>query len=738
MDETLRPDGADDGGTENEMRRGAPSLLGEDDVAMLEYYLADDGARSYFGRGMQFLDDFIESGIKEGRFTEEQAAEDLQIALWYAYIYNNLDQYGAYWSVAERMPASEKNAKGCGAWYYRYACALMYTGQLEKAREYTEKGLVEEPSYPWGWLTAGKLRAHFGDKAGALEAAARGLELVPGDYEFTTLRREIEEGRTLEEMEFHWINPDYDADLQEGLDADAEAKLRQIDCIVLDKEKLDRIKAIFNIETLDRVGPFRRFTYKGRTREIDMVFRMNEAGLSKTDPEWLTELRGKIDGEWAEITDAEGRTYPLAGIALSLDYTTEAYYLADAESGEAFVVRRDKNGGIIAQKNDETPERETEYYTEDETAAITAHIEKYYGKIKTISHDNNPGGVCADICIIPPSIERDYYTLVTCGAGAHVMDLPEELKDSDMSRAELMICLPKDWKISDGGDVWQWPANVLRWIAEIASEPDTWIGWGHTIGGGRAFSRDTELCAAFLAAPQNVKKEAFRAALPGGEKVCFYLVIPIYQEELDYKTAHGADGLSSRLADAGTSFVVDPRRPNTCDGGADEIPPELMDDAEWHLKDLRGKNLPLDEITAYGHMAIYLRWCIERGLMSADFTRKYGNVMKQVLEGEKKDLREFVRGELGGRLLHTLFDETGDAFAWSYYDYSDTDEPFYPKDVDDYAERCFGKERCESGEMQDEEYLFVPFDENYYKALAETISSRFDDWASERRGGAEK
>ena len=713
----------------------AASLLGEDDVAMLEYYLNDDGARSYFWRGLQFLEDFIESGVKEGRFTEEQAREDLQIALWYAYIYNNLDKYGAYWSVAEWMPSSEKNAKGCGAWYYRYACALLYTGQLEKAREYTERGLVEEPSYPWGWLQAGKLRAHFGDKQGALDAVARGLELVPGDYEFTTLRREIEEGRTLEEMEFHWINPNSDAELQEGLDEDAEAKLRQIGCIVLDEEKLNRIKSMLGIEKLEHVGPWCRFTYNGREREIDMVFRMNEAGLSKTNQEWLMNLRDKIDGEWAEITDAEGRTYPLAGIAVSLDYTTEAYYLADAETGEAFIVRRDKNGEIIQREGsgEEAPQREPELYTEGETAAITAHIEKYYGKIKTISHDNNPDGVCADICIIPPSIERDYYTLVTCGAGAHVMDVPEELKGYDIERAELLICLPKDWKISEDGDAWQWPAHVLRWIAKIAAEPETWIGWGHTIGGGRSFAGNTELCAAFLAAPQNVKKEAVRATLPNGEKVCFYLVIPIYQEELDYKIAHSADGLSARLADAGASFVVDPQRPNTCEGGADEVPPELMDDAEWHLKDLRGKNLPLDEITAYGHMAIYLRWAIERGLMSADFTRKYGNVIKQVLEGKTTDLREFVRDELGGKLLHSLFDETGDAFAWHYYDYSDADEPFYPKDVDKHAEDYFGEERCKSGEMQDEEYLFVPFDENYYKAMSETIDRRFSDWTQARQ-----
>ncbi len=730
MENEKRPDGIN----QEENAEHAQSLLSEDDVAMLEYYLADDGARSYFGRGMQFLDDFIESGINEGRFTEEQAKEDLQIALWYAYIYNNLDQYGAYYSVTEWMPASEKNARGCGAWYYRYACALLYTGQLEAAREYAERGVAEEPSYPWGWLQAAKLRAHFGDKAGALDAVARGLELVPGDYEFTTLRCEIEEGRTLEEMEFHWINPDSDAELQEGLDADAEAKLRQIDCIRLDEEKLEKVKAIFSPEDWDTDGPFCHFTYKGKNGDISMLFRMNEAGLSKTNPEWLTELRGKIDGEWAEIADDE-HTYPLVSVAVFLDYATSLFYLADKESGDGFQINRDKNGEIIRREEggEEAPQREPELYTEDETAAITAHIEKYYGKIKTISHDNNPDGVCADICIIPPSIERDYYTLVTCGAGAHVMDVPEELKDSDISRAELMICLPKDWKISDGGDVWQWPAHVLRWIAKIASEPETWIGWGHTIGGGRSFAGNTELCAAFLAAPQNVKKEAFRAALPGGDKVCFYLVIPIYQEELDYKIAHSADGLSSRLADAGASFVIDPQRPNTCEGGADELPPELMDDAEWHLKDLREKNLPVDEITAYGHLAIYLRWAVERGLMSADFTRKYGNVIKEVLEGKTTDLRKFVRDELGGRLLHTLFDETGDAFAWHYYDYSDAEEPFYPKDVDKHAEDYFGKERYESDEFQHEAYLFVPFDENYYKAMSETIDRRFDDWTREQQ-----
>ena len=38
----------------------------------------------------------------------------------------------------------------------------------------------------------------------------------------------------------------------------------------------------------------------------------------------------------------------------------------------------------------------------------------------------------------------------------------------------------------------------------------------------------------------------------------------------------------------------------------------------------------------------------------------------------------------------------------------------YPADVDDNALCFFGPERYHSDEFQDEAYLFIPFDEDYY------------------------
>ncbi len=74
---------------------------------------------------------------------------------------------------------------------------------------------------------------------------AHGLALEPGDYEFRTLKKEIEDGAPLEQMEYHWINPDADQTLQQGLDADADDKQRSISCITVNEAGLERFWNIF-------------------------------------------------------------------------------------------------------------------------------------------------------------------------------------------------------------------------------------------------------------------------------------------------------------------------------------------------------------------------------------------------------------------------------------------------------------------------------------------------------------
>ncbi len=279
------------------------SLLSTEDIEILESF--DEGTAAYFGKMLDWLENFIKSGVEEGRFSEKQAHQDLQIALWYAFACLNLDDYIHYYRAAEWMKDSEKNATGCATWYYRYSVALMYCGRLEEALEYAERGALEEPDYPWIWLHLGKLRAHFGDKSGALDAVKQGLKLEPGDYEFLTLKKEIKAGATLEQMEYHWINPDADQTLQRGLDENADDKQCAIACIRVDEAGLAEFYELFHPErySYEKNSPCCEFQYPVQEHLVELSFRMNEAGLSKMGTDWLRQLKERLDsGEWLTHT----------------------------------------------------------------------------------------------------------------------------------------------------------------------------------------------------------------------------------------------------------------------------------------------------------------------------------------------------------------------------------------------------------------------------------------------------
>ena len=152
-----------------------------------------------------------------------------------------------------------------------------------------------------------------------------------------------------------------------------------------------------------------------------------------------------------------------------------------------------------------------------------------------------------------------------------------------------------------------------------------------------------------------------------------------------------------------------------------------MDDVSYHIESIEEKELPIDPINAYNHMAIYLRWCMEHDLMGGKFLAEHGEVVNQVkADPGNTDLRTFIREELFGCLFSALFNQKGRAFA--HYYYGEIDAPYYPADIDDYALKYFGPSRYHSNEFQQEAYLFIPFDEDYYQAMAEVIEERFTNW----------
>ena len=353
------------------------SLLSAEDIEILESF--DEGTAAYFGKMLDWLENFIKSGVEEGRFSEKQAHRDLQIALWYAFASNNLDDYIHYYRTVEWMKDSEENAVGCATWYYRYSVALMYCGRLEEALNYAEKGAQEEPDYPWVWLQVGKLRAHFGNKAGALDAVKQGLKLEPGDHEFLTLQKEIKAGAALEQMEYHWIDPGADQMLQQGLDEDVDDKQRALACIRVDEAGLAVFYELFRPEKYgyEKNSPCCEFQYPVKEHLVELSFRMNEAGLSKMGTDWLLQLKERLDsGKWLTHTPEGEPEGILTGVFVDQLRRIGLVYQQPGED-QYFQIFLNPDGTKADAFWSSRKNSEPEVYSEDEPLDLAEAMMKY-------------------------------------------------------------------------------------------------------------------------------------------------------------------------------------------------------------------------------------------------------------------------------------------------------------------------------------------------------------------------
>lgn len=272
-------------------------LLTDNDRNALE--ACDENGVTNVGRIFALLDNFVEEGVQQGRFSREDADADLEIALWRSFALLQCDDYVSYAQAVEVLQKAEAAAAGSGVWHYRLAAALTHVGRLQEAFDIARRGVEAEPGYPWGWLHYAKLLAHFGETEAALGAVQRGLELVPGDAEFLTLEKEIRDGATLPEMLFHYIRPEHDEDLQSNrMDLkEVMEKHQALLCVLKDPEGFEAACAAFEF---DEMKPDEELPYLLSARmpvegvRVPVTLRMNEAGLSHMSPVWIRHARSAI------------------------------------------------------------------------------------------------------------------------------------------------------------------------------------------------------------------------------------------------------------------------------------------------------------------------------------------------------------------------------------------------------------------------------------------------------------
>jgi len=201
--------------------------------------------------------------------------------------------------------------------------------------------------------------------------------------------------------------------------------------------------------------------------------------------------------------------------------------------------------------------------------AISAHIAKHIGAADLVYHEIVSDLVHIDLHVVKPTPKRNFYTIVTSGMSDRPMQVPPGCEAYRW--AELLICLPPQWPINESKESLNdennyWPLRWLKILARMPHEYKTWLGPGHTVPNGdppKSFAKGTKMCVCMLA-PLLVCSYELRVLRLPDREILFYAILPLYQEELEFKQRKGANDLLLLFDKANINELLDVRRKNVC------------------------------------------------------------------------------------------------------------------------------------------------------------------------------
>lgn len=228
-----------------------------------------------------------------------------------------------------------------------------------------------------------------------------------------------------------------------------------------------------------------------------------------------------------------------------------------------------KAGDRIYRYEDKEKEwRPPTYGEEGWSEKIVEHMEQYYGSVEIVLHEIISDLIHIDVYHIKPTTLHPYHILFTTGMSYLPMNTPEGREDYRF--AELMVCLPSDWQISDEAFKYYdnyWPIYWLKMLAKLPHEHNTWLGEGHTIPNGdpaEPLASNTAMDGIMLLPPIKADPGFHTLQMNEEHSVHFYSLVPLYGEEMNFKLNKGSDALTDKFDKHGIYELVDIQRKNTC------------------------------------------------------------------------------------------------------------------------------------------------------------------------------
>lgn len=393
-------------------------------------------------------------------------------------------------------------------------------------------------------------------------------------------------------------------------------------------------------------------------------------------------------------------------------------------------------------------------YTPYEAQTIQDHIIEHYGNISRTVSVKECEALDLKLYVIEPTKERDFYTVITSGMGAYKMELPDDFKDTDLDRIELLIYLGSNWDIDsafkssqnssttgliiDGsvtpllGNInaqWNYPIRILKNLAQAPVNNDSYFVMGNIMDDETPFADSTHDSGGILMFPAYATEEAQVCTLPSGQKVGFLQVMPITSDEIERAANLNRNLIFHKLIFH--NFIIYQDR-YLYDYE------NIFDDGMLHLLPLYKYNIVQQsgELNAFNHMAILLRWLIEHDMMSCDFMSKYSDEINMVKNSPASiDLRQFIVDKLIGTLRFDIVNEYVEDFI-DYYCLNNPDEDIveqYYEDIADYAIDYFEDNNIDTSDMCEMEYCFMELTEQYYQDMAKMIDEAYKTWQEEEQ-----
>lgn len=225
-------------------------------------------------------------------------------------------------------------------------------------------------------------------------------------------------------------------------------------------------------------------------------------------------------------------------------------------------------GGSRIYRYKSAPERDLRFPGSDAEAiqALEEHIETFVPGEGFVFHEIVSDKIHLDVHIRYPVPGRDYYVLITTGMSDLPMTVPPEVPECRY--AELMICLPASWRLSEEDLKDQknyWPIWWLKFLARFPHDFNTWLWMGHTLPNGdpaRPLAPGVGFTGVLIAPPVTFADGFGTVNVRDGKTVKILAVLPVYNDELDCKLTKGVNALLDLFDSNNISEVLEPNRPS--------------------------------------------------------------------------------------------------------------------------------------------------------------------------------